>query len=120
MDATHIVLDSTDPRAWPYPAVSDARMAGRDYWRQISEELRWHFLEVLPPIYFPGGFMVSEPAAHTADGDPIYAAIVRAGNGYWMREVPSREAGVESARLHKLMHARLNGRPIAASGQREA
>jgi len=85
-------LDRSDPEAWPFPAVTDHRLAGRDAWREISEACADEFLNVLPPIYCKGGFMVSEAADDDARGVPIYACVARAGGSYWMREVARDKA----------------------------
>ena len=53
--------DYRAPQPWP--------------WRDITEADADYCLEVLPPIYFPGGFAVSEPVMHDAQGRPIYLCI---------------------------------------------
>lgn len=54
-----------------YRLIADAP----DVWAQISEEAYWEALEILPPIYFPRGFAVSEPSCHNAEGRPVYLLV---------------------------------------------
>lgn len=72
---------------WPFPLVTELRHRGERAWVEISDEHADHFLEVLPPLYRPGCFMVGEPAAHADDGTPIHAAVVRIRTRYFMREI---------------------------------
>jgi len=41
----------------------------------VDEEFYDEFLNVLPPIYFTGGFAVSEPYTHNAKGMPVFLCI---------------------------------------------
>src|SRR5216117_3994445 len=74
---------------WPFPKATLSRQAyphpGGD-WFEISEAHGNDLLNVLPPIYFPGGFFVSEPADHDASGRPVYAAVVRVNGRWFLRE----------------------------------
>lgn len=70
--------------AWPWPVVSDFR----DRWHESTQEHHEYGLGVLPPIYFPGGFFVSEAATHDRRGVPVYAAWVEIGGRYFVREIP--------------------------------
>lgn len=81
------IIDSRDK--WPFPAISEARKAGAGDWVEISEEAATDLLNVLPPIYIPGGFMVSEAADHDARGVAIYCAVVNAHGRYLAAELPS-------------------------------
>lgn len=72
--------------AWPFPAVDDARRRGERTWFQVSQARYDYFIEVLPPIYFPGGFFVSEAASHDDRGVPIYSAFVEIAGRYYCRE----------------------------------
>jgi hypothetical protein len=58
-------------RAWDYEQP-------RDQWHEITEEDADYCLGVLPPIYFRGGFAVSEPVIHNAKNEPVYLCVVRA------------------------------------------
>lgn len=80
-----MIIDNRD--SWPHPAIANARQGGTA-WVEISAEHADYSLNVLPPIYIPGGFMVSEPADHTPEGDPIYTAIIQIGSRYFARDVP--------------------------------
>lgn len=56
-----------------------------DGWQELTEERADEFLCVLPPIYFPGGFAVSEPHNHTPEGIPTYQCVVTIGARYFGR-----------------------------------
>jgi len=96
--------------AWPFPAVTEARHEGRPDWVRISEARADEFLGVLPPIYFHGGFFVSEPASHEyrkVHGSqtqfyavPVYAAVCKVGGAYYMREVA--QDAIQEARAELL------------------
>lgn len=58
-------------------------------WVEISEELYWYCLEVLPPIYGPlGMFAVGEAAWHNEEGKAGYTICQkdRSTKTYWMTE----------------------------------
>lgn len=55
--------------AWDYKAPKPWN------WRQITERDADYCLEVLPPIYFSGGFAVSEPVIHDKQGRPVYLCV---------------------------------------------
>jgi hypothetical protein len=44
-------------------------------WQSITEADADYCLEVLPPIYFRGGFAVSEPVIHDESGRPVYLCV---------------------------------------------
>lgn len=71
--------------AWPWPAASD----DRESWHETNEERWWYALEVLPPIYFEGGFFMGEPAIHDRRGVPVHAAFVKMAGRYFVREIPT-------------------------------
>lgn len=77
---------------WPWPTVSEDRHAGGAAWFESNREHYWYGLNVLPPIYFPGGFFVSEPCCHDERDVPSYAAWVQIGEEgsarYFVREIP--------------------------------
>jgi hypothetical protein len=60
-------------------APEDAHRAGNRAWLPCTEAFYWEMLEVLPPIYGPGCFAVSEAWKHDANGEPVYL---------WLRERP--------------------------------
>lgn len=47
-----------------------------DTWADIGPEAYWEALECLPPIYVPGGFMVSEPVCDHESAGVVYLCIV--------------------------------------------
>lgn len=61
-------------RAWDYHARDYDNPASK--WRRITERDYWYCLEVLPPIYVPGGFAVSEPVTSTDDGQTVYLVVL--------------------------------------------
>lgn len=69
-----------------YPHTTAAWKRGDATWFEIAESRYMDALEVLPPIYFPGGFFVSEAIRHD-DGVPVYLAIAewRGSGAYAMR-----------------------------------
>lgn len=76
------------PEAWPVEAMADDYRNARNVWREVPETFYWEMLEVLPPIYQRGGFLVSEPYMHetTAEGDQgVYAGIAQGGDRYFAR-----------------------------------
>lgn len=92
----------TSPCTCKMADVTEARHRGEPTWFETTERLWWHFLEVLPPIYFHGGFFVSEPADHTPAGIPIYSALVQRGSRYFIRELP---ANATDAAMDELNYA---------------
>jgi len=51
-------------------------------WRKITKADANYCLEVLPPIYFSGGFAVSEPVIHDGAGRPVYLCVKRERGGF--------------------------------------
>jgi len=68
-------------------------------WAEIAEEHYWHALEVLPPLYFRGGFAIGEAANHTADDVPVHCCIVTVRGRYFARELPMDIAAREAEAL---------------------
>lgn len=64
---------------WAYEQMGENYKAGRDVWVEVSDDFRQQALEVLPPIYRRGGFLVSEPYTHNAEGRPVYAGFATIG-----------------------------------------
>ena len=55
-----------------------------DEWVEISKEHMWEHLEVLPPIYYHGGFAVSEPWTHQGpNGAPTYLCVSTVGKRHF-------------------------------------
>ena len=71
-DAAVVVIESTKG-LWPWKAVDEHRGA----WCEISNEHFDYCLNVLPPIYFPGGFATSEAVRFDcAEDDELYLSVV--------------------------------------------
>jgi hypothetical protein len=58
-----------------------------DTWHEITEETYWEFLEMLPPIYAPSGFLMSEAKRHDAKGIAVRAYYVETNGRWFVREV---------------------------------
>lgn len=59
----------------------------------ISARLYWYFLEILPPLYKPFGFMVSEPYSYcTKHNQSTYAAFCKVnGKHYALGDIAPNE-----------------------------
>jgi hypothetical protein len=77
---------------WPH-------QVNAEQWHEISEADCWYSLEVLPPIYFAGGFAVSEPIRDDEHGEPVYLCIVGIGPKFYGRELPRSRAATEARSL---------------------
>ena len=53
---------------------------------EVTEEVYDHFLNILPPIYVPGGFCVPEPVAHSEADRPIVARYRTRGVGQFTHD----------------------------------
>lgn len=71
-------------RAWDYKQP-------RAEWHEITEADADYCLEVLPPIYFRGGFAVSEPVIHDQKGEPVYLCVRREHGKFLARLASIRE-----------------------------
>lgn len=83
-------------------SISDWR-EGRDAWREVSAETAWNALCVLPPIYVPGGFLVSEPYSDDAEGRTFYFGFTEAAGRHFTRLLGRHNAASEIARLRALL-----------------
>ena len=90
---------------WPHPLLETIHATGRPDWVEVSEEYYEYSLEVLPPIYVGQGFMVSEPADHTAEGRPVYTGLVRYDGRYFARN--DTRAGFQAAQT--MLQVAVNG-----------
>ncbi len=71
-------------KEWAYDDIeADFKTNPLIVWREVSESFYWQALEVLPPIYSKGGFMVSEAWSHTADNRPLYAGFAEVGSRHF-------------------------------------
>lgn len=68
---------------WPFPIMDENPGA----WVEISEEHWDYSLGAVPPIYFEGGFAVSEASHSDERGRSMYAACVNIGSRYFMRHL---------------------------------
>lgn len=83
---------------WAYQEIEDNWKAGRDVWTEVTEDFYYQALEVLPPIYRPGGFMVGEAYTHTAS-DAIHAGFVQTCGRFFARCCAVREFGALATTL---------------------
>lgn len=58
---------------------------------EVTEELYYYGLEVVPPIYQRGFFMVGEPLSHTAEGVE-YTCFCNRANRYWAVDATAEQA----------------------------
>lgn len=73
-------------------------------WTEIDEEAQWEALEILPPIYFPGGFAVSEAVCDGSELDSvIHLCVVCVRGRYFARYA------VMSAKLRDEVRSALEG-----------
>lgn len=84
---------------WPFPVMQ----ANPDAWVEISLEHRDYCLEVLPPYYFKGGFAVSEPQNHTAEGVPVYACVVTIWPRHFVKHLTLAQAEAEAPLLRAMV-----------------
>ena len=68
---------------WAYEEMEAEYEAGRATWFEVSEGFYYQALNVLPPVYAPGGFLVGEPWNHNRAGQAILAAFVKTGERYF-------------------------------------
>lgn len=54
-------------------------------WRAITKDDADYCLEVLPPIYFAGGFAVSEPVIHDERGRAVYLCVKNERGKYFAK-----------------------------------
>ena len=92
-------IEAIPAGVWPFGPITASRHEGRDSWHESDHEFAMYCLEVLPPLYFKGGFCVSEAASHTADGSPIYCAVVGIGKRWFAREMDIRLCAGQAALL---------------------
>lgn len=86
-------------REWAYDEIEADYDAGQHVWREVSEGFYWQALEVVPPVYAPGGFLVGEAWKHTANDEPVRAAFTKIGKRYFATiataaEFPARRSGL--------------------------
>lgn len=89
-------------KEWAYPEIQADFEAGLNIWREVSEDFREQALNVLPPIYGQGGFMVSEPYTHTSRGG-VYAAFAGIGGRYFARYLHRIDLNSGIAELRKIV-----------------
>ena len=68
-------------------------------WCRITEAEADEALNVLPPIYFDGGFAVSEPIRHTAADEPVFLGVVQRSGIYYCAEGTVAELSREARKL---------------------
>lgn len=86
-------------RPWAYDDIGDDYRSYVDCWRECTEEFANQALEVLPPIYVSGGFMVSEPYTHEGNAG-VYALVAKVGARHFTRYSTRAKAPAYIAALH--------------------
>ena len=76
---------------WSYDQMKANYYANRNVWVEVSPTFADQALNVLPPIYIAGGFMVSEAECHTAQGRAVYAGFTNV-KGRWFARYATRTA----------------------------
>lgn len=94
------VLPAVAP--WAYPEMEADFRLKAPIWREVSEDFREQALNVLPPIYGQGGFMVSEPFTHTSRG-AVYATFAHVGERYFARYLHRVDLNSGIAELRALL-----------------
>lgn len=80
-------LNRDDVGAWPWTVAA----AHPDEWSLITTEHADTLLNVMPPIYVPGGFCVSE-AIRGSDAGEVYLCVLTYNDETWVRELTITEA----------------------------
>jgi len=94
-----VVTGTTEQQPW------EAAKANRGAWVEVSEE-RWSYcLEVLPPIYYPGGFAVSEASWHDGRGRAVYLCLSTVNGKHYAQEMTIADAVRETAALRQELGA---------------
>lgn len=85
----------------PLPCLTrfEWRSNGRSFsefckpFKTVSARLYWYFLEILPPMYKPNGFMVSEPYSYDAEvNQSTYAAFCAVnGKHYFLGDIAPKK-----------------------------
>ncbi len=98
-------LSTSNPDGNPWTNAGTAR----DAWHLTTEARRVELLNVLPPICVTGGFAVSEPIRHDADGRAVYLCVAEAGGSVWVRELARADMPAAIAALRAAVPARFVG-----------
>ena len=105
------------PDAWPCQIIEERDRNDMHCWTEISEEHYWYFLEVLPPIYVPGGFQVSEPWRDNLHGYPLYLTVATIRERHYARHLATRDAGDAIAQLRAQLDAPTCGPRCSGEGE---
>lgn len=70
-------------------------------WHLTTPERRTELLNILPPIDVPGGFAVSEPIRHDANGRAVYLCVAEAHGDPWVRELALGDMAREIRELRR-------------------
>ena len=114
MEPTGSVTIKPAENDWPYPEMEADWHAASDVWRQVSEAFYWQNLEVLPPVYVHGGFMVGEPYTYTPTGDSVRALFAEVNGQHYGQMCARREAANSCARLRVLLGFGVDRVPLHA------
>ena len=61
-------------------------------WHATTFDRAEELLNVMPPIYFPGGFAVGEAIRHDSEGRAVYLAVAMTPGCTWVRELAIKDA----------------------------
>ena len=70
---------------WPIPQLQKLRHDNADVWVCVPDSFADYMLEVVPPVYVPGGFLVGEPDSHDAQGYPVRLGFAHVNGQYFAR-----------------------------------
>lgn len=103
--APRINHDTEAGKGGKYARWANAAAAEPDTWHQLTEDEADYCLGVLPPIYFDGGFAVSEEAHADAEGRPHFYAVVRVRAVFYGRHLHRGNMAREARALRDALEA---------------
>jgi hypothetical protein len=68
---------------WAYPQMGEHLETGERVWVEVSESFYWQAMEVVPPLFVTGGFMLGEAHSSDAEGHTIYATFMHLKDRYF-------------------------------------
>jgi uncharacterized protein DUF1419 len=93
-------IEQNEAARWPFDVMAE----NPDTWVRITPEDYDYMLNVLPPIYFSGGFAVSEAYDDDPEtGEPRYATVVQAGFKFYVRHLPKSRMAAEATALRDFL-----------------
>jgi len=94
-----LIAECEDITVWPFKRADEAPTL----WHEMTEKDWWYCLEVLPPIYFAGGFAVSEAYGNDEQGRATYWCCVQVGSRYFGKHMAVAEMPAAARELRDRM-----------------